>query len=310
MSLNGAYAFQSPVASTDTSLEIAVRDPLLKGDNGGVRYAFDTAFGFSYPGGPIASRPAPGAPANGAVIYDIAERGDGAVLLSGAGPIAYAGGGFDVTATLAAGCAVEAPAAATADLLVPAGEDDVTQNYLIMTYIKLPEAANWPTGSGISSLFSVGNYTTEAALLTLSMGNGVTGRISVRRQLTGSTNESTLQLTDAGAAGQVCQIACWRNGAEQGIRLKRASGVTKATIAVGADNTQDFSARRAQFGRPVAFGGTNAAYNGVRVYRGAIENLARSLRDPVAVLDADWARVAARIAASAAANGGTSQIFV
>jgi hypothetical protein len=46
-----------------------------------------------------------------------------------------------------------------------------------------------------------------------------------------------------------------------------------------------------------------------KVFRAFIENLRRSQRDPLAVLDADWQRVQARIVASALANGGVSQIF-
>ncbi|MER8715312.1 hypothetical protein NKJ09_29405 [Mesorhizobium sp. M0189] len=48
----------------------------------------------------------------------------------------------------------------------------------------------------------------------------------------------------------------------------------------------------------------------MKLYRGWVENLEVSGRDPQTVLDADWARIQARIAASASANGGTSLIFV
>lgn len=47
----------------------------------------------------------------------------------------------------------------------------------------------------------------------------------------------------------------------------------------------------------------------LRAYRLFIENLARSGRDPLAVAEADWLRVQARIVASAAAHGGVSQVF-
>lgn len=41
-----------------------------------------------------------------------------------------------------------------------------------------------------------------------------------------------------------------------------------------------------------------------------VENLARSARNPTTVLDTDYAEVMARIAQSAALNGGTSAIYV
>lgn len=84
--------------------------------------------------------------------------------------------------------------------------------------------------------------------------------------------------------------------------MKSTNGTEAITKAVGADNNQDFSGNTFVFGRNVGFSGGGPgvlpSLSGLRLYRGFVENLARSGRDPLTVLDADYAAVTKRAAFS------------
>jgi hypothetical protein len=93
--LQGSYVLESPIVSTDTTLEVAYRDALLRGvANNGVRFIADLGFGFSYPAGPFSDRPAAGAPVSGALVADVAEHANGSAVLTSGQTIGYAGGGI------------------------------------------------------------------------------------------------------------------------------------------------------------------------------------------------------------------------
>lgn len=98
------------------------------------------------------------------------------------------------------------------------------------------------------------------------------------------------------AYGQLTQVAMWRTADEFGLRLKTVDGQNGQTAAAGAKDTADFSTAVGAFGVPKGFwttaGLTADELDAVkfRLHRGFVENLARSGRDPVDVLDADWAR--------------------
>lgn len=308
--MQGAYTLNTPIASTDTSLPIAVRDALITGSNSGVRFLFDLAFPWSYPGGPLAGRPAAGAPANGAAIYDMAGRANGTVSLGAAPNPSYAGGGFDFTG-VGTGQVVLTPNDALASIWSAAN-----QYFMVVSYEKLPTSGDWFSGSGLSShacatSVSTG-YQTEADLVHMAQNNNGAGapQFQTRRQTNGGSTTENLQVTpNANVYGQMCQVAYWRNAAGQGLRIKSALGTLSGTSAVGSNNTGNFSAKQFRWGAPISFASTGNSTKR-RLYRGWIEDLSLSGRDPATVLDADWARVQARIAASAAANGGTSLIFV
>lgn len=305
MSIIGVPNLKASGVSEDTSRPKRWRDLLLKDvQNDGVRFAFDLAFPYSYPGGAPIGRPAAAAPVAGATVGDISDHANGSAAVATAGGIAYVGGGFDFTNSAASSGGtldqgVMAPASALADIFAPFGGK--SQRYLACLYCKLPALADWNATGTILSFFGDKSYSTSPSLFILAMVNG--GLLQVRRQ-TGANAYDTVAPTGilpaAGDYGTVVQIAHWRSDAGQGLRLRSANGIVIGTRAMGADNTQDFSANAMCFGRNAgSFAGTSyqtvlPALKGFRVYRGFVENLARSGRDPVTVLDADYMRTMAR----------------
>lgn len=300
MAAIGIPTINAPNIPEDVSRPLPARDATLKGVlNSGVRFFFDLAFPWCYPGGALVGRPAAGAPSNGATVQDMSEHANGNIA-EPAGAIDYAGGGIDLTNGQNAPAGVIAPAAALADIATAyAGK---VQRYLVVGYVKLPTSANWNASGTILTIMGEGSYSTGASLISISQNSG--GTLQLRRQTAAGVAETIGSLTPAaGDYGSVVQIAAWRNDAGQGFRLKSANGAVLVTAAVGADNTQDFSAKQFCWGRPNAFTGVSStaaltALSGFRVFRGWIENLARSGRDPVTVLDADWAREVTRAAFS------------
>lgn len=309
MAVTGVPVITAPGIPTDASRPLPVRDQLLAGvANAGVRFFFDLAFPWCYPGGDPSTRPAAGNPSVGAVVRDIAEKANGLISLGGsAAGATYAGGGLDLTnATIGAtsgptqDTGVVAPASALADLF--AAFSGNSQQFLLCLYIKLPKAADWINNSGILAFVGDKSYQSAASLGVLAMTYGTgsqVGGIQWRRQNTSGTTAETIGTVTADAEdfGTVCQIIAWRNATGQGLRLRSLTsgkGAKLATAAVGTANPQDFSANQLAFGRAAAFpgagSGVSTMFNGVRIYRGFIENLARSGRDPIVVADADFAR--------------------
>lgn len=294
--MSSVFTLNSPIVSADPTLATLYRDPLMTGaPNDGVRFIADTAFGFCYPGGPLAGRPAAAAPANQAVIYDAAERANGKFVKVSGQTIGYAGGGFDFSALTDRGSYLEVPASVAADLWN--AYNGTSQRYLICGYFKLPSFANWNTSANAAPLFSFAalNASTESPdVVTVAQTNG--GQLTSLRQTAGSTLAYTAVTPPAYDA--LAQVAFWRNAAGVGVTVK--VGSTRATTmgAAASANTENFSAQTGQFGIGTAYwqpalSGQTSARN-FRLYRLFVENLARSGRDPLTVLDADWARVIAR----------------
>ena len=307
MAIIGVPAINAPGIAVDLTRSLPVRDPSLVGvANSGVRWLSEFAFPWCYPGGSPIGRPNAGAPANGATVYDMAERANGSVSYT-AGTITYAGGGIDLTNSQSTGVAGAArnaglilPASVLSDIWTPYGGK--SQRYLFSTWVKLPTLANWnSTGTLLSMAGDLAYNTGSPSLFVLSQQTG--GILNLRRQIALNTYDTTnaLNLIPASADyGSVVQLGVWRTDTQQGLRLRSANGTITVTSAVGSDNTQDFSANTFCVGRNGAsFGGASAtavltALSGVRVYRAYMENLARSGRDPVTVLDAAYAAVVAR----------------
>ena len=95
--------------------------------------------------------------------------------------------------------------------------------------------------------------------------------------------------------------------------MVRSSAARVVTTGTVPDNTDSYAASKSKMGLgPSSLweaSGMDLSQTPFRIYRGFVENLARSGRDPETVLDEDWDRVQARIAADIAANG-TQTIFV
>lgn len=319
MTTNLTRALVTGTVDPTVALPLPNLDAVLTGANGGVRCLFDLAFGPCYPGGPYAGRPAPAAPYSGQAIYDMARRANlqGRAPVAGPAP-AYAGGGFDFTALTTNDGGVRGPADTWATIFAGA------QRFLWVAYVRMPTQAEWWATNSSLRLFSGTNTAYSAGaegLAVLQIG----GQLSAARQTAAAAVDDIRLVPTADHYGKVCQLAFWRTATGQGFRMAPLvagaggkidlSKAVTATGAPGAQCTADFSAGTPQWGVPIPgigapmSAGQQTSTN-IRLYRGWIEDLAQSGRDPVATIDADIQRVLDRVLASAAGNGGTSQIFV
>lgn len=322
-----AYVLRAPYTVADASLSKVYRDPLLSGANDGVRYLWDAAFPWSYPGGAFSGRPAAGPPADGAVVRDISEHLDGAFRKTSGLTVGYAGGGFRLDQLTGRYGYVEEPAAVNADIwnAAPAGAASVgaSQLWLEVLYLMMPDARLWvgQASNSFAPLFCTSgtdaaptqyyNNTPEKAWMGLKTDGSIMANFQTDLNVTTNVNGTSIP-----HIGKLTQIAAWRSGsgaAQAGIMI-RSSVSRVVTTAQVANNVANYSASKTKMGvtqqSQWAASGLDMSQTPFRIYRGFTENLARSGRNPLTVLDDDWARVQARIAASAAANGGTSTIFV
>lgn len=291
------HILRVPVSTGDTSLQRALRDDLLTGDNGGVLFCADLGFGWSYPAGnlprPIATDPLPNA-----LIRDISENGDGKTSSEdGTSAIQYLGGGFDFSniADLSPReVGIEIPATVNTQLYI-------NQNYLFCAYMRLPSLANWnsdPSLNGmITSSDSGGSYAVgvESFLIAMAKPNVTNGYLTFRAQDgAGTAIAVTLEIQ----TGQnfydsaPVQVSLYTDGVNLHARLKSATAVLTGSSAFSG-NSQDFSAQT------IKVGGSSSGFRGdfkdnYRVYRTFVEDLSVSGRNPVTVLDEDFVRVTAR----------------
>lgn len=280
-------------------LGMAVYDNYVRGLDPGDAWIFDLAHDFSFP--------AQAAPANGAVIKNLLDDGaDGDIVHTGSSALDWAGSGLKPSTAIASGqvpVGVRAPASILSSIW---GGGSGSQYFMMFAYVKLPTSAQWPTQTasvnGFVSPVTVNPGATYSAdpfpgLLAFDVTPGGARQMSFRRRLdSGSTYDNVVIISDLPTDGPIAQVAGWRNAEGRGLRIKTASVELLATGAVGAASTFDFSARRMVFGVAGGLAQTSPSYTPAwRVYRGCIENLAASGRDPLAVLDADWARFADRL---------------
>jgi hypothetical protein len=296
--MNPIYILKSPVVSPDTSLPVIYRDKLLEGVlNDGVRFIADLAFPFSYPGGAFAGRAAAAAPANGALVADIAEVADGSVVVVSGQAIGYAGGGFDFSALTARGSYLQIPASVANDIYTAYGGN--SQHFLFCAYVKLPASGEWNTLGSIAPFMSFASANAAVGVPDIvSVGQANPTSLQSVRQTAGATLANNTVVIPSNYFGLFAQVAFWRNAAGVGLTIKTANGRTTSTGAVGSNNSENFSAQTGKVGVCPAYWsssltGQSGAKN-FRVYRCFVENLARSARDPLTVLDADYARVVAR----------------
>lgn len=291
---------KSAGVSTAPGLEKFRRDAVLKGDNGGVQFLFDLPSAVGWPG--------QDAPVDADVIPNIATTaglmtiGDGSVDIVSGQAVAYAGGGFDFTGLTDDPAAIIGPAGSLAS--IHSATDDY---FMVVSYVKFPASGDWNASASIAPFFCCttsnnGYATPEDDLLTMAQAS--TPGISARRQTNGATAVA-LNITAnlSKFYGNLTQVAFWRNSSGAFLRAKSASGEELASTSVGANNSGDFSAKTPQWGVPGSFNTLpslpqHRAAHKTRLFRGWIEDLSVSGRDPVTVLDADWTRVQARKTAS------------
>jgi hypothetical protein len=173
---------------------------------------------------------------------------------------------------------------------------------MVAFYAKLPLKTEWNSIATLAAMFcsttsAQGYATGEADLVCIAQATGYL--LSARRQTAGAT-QTTTQITLADDAfGKIAQIAYWRNAAGVGLRCKTTATSQTVTGAAGVNNTTDFSAKQPRFGVCESFNDLSGQSahrdaSNYRLYRGWIEDLTLSGRDPATVLDADWERVQAR----------------
>ena len=274
-----------PGVSADLSKPMRKRDALVRDDNDGVRFLFDIAFRWCYAAGT--------AVASGKPVNDMAERDNSQLVMRGGQSIPITGNGLDFSGLTLPGNYIAIPASVMADLWAD-------QEFLICMYLTPPTLANW-----IASLRCImegsiaqNSYVTDPDIALIGLASG---GFSIRRQTAINTVASlSLSAAAAGAYGALTQVALWRTPNQFGARAKTVTGQAVSTAVAGAKNTANFSANVGGFGVPPGFW-TNSGLSSdelkavqFKLHRGFVENLHRSGRDPVDVLDADWARTIAR----------------
>jgi hypothetical protein len=272
---------------TDSGLTVMKRDKVIENDNSGVLFLADFSRKYSW----AAATP----PANGATIASLTEANNASMVVNQAPSLA--GNGLDFSALTARGTNVEIPASVYANIWGTGAE---AHYFLICQYVKLPIQADWNANTGTVAPFFAGNaqYTVAAdlALMTQSFASSL-ARVSFLRQ-TAVGGATTIGTLTPPAYGALAQLALWRNADGHGCRIKMAAGEISATAAVGSNNSANFSAVKGHWGVSAANYwntplGTQANAVKWRAYRLFIENLRVSGRNPITVLDADYARVTA-----------------
>ena len=280
-------------------------DDLLIGGNGGVRFLYDFSYPWSYPGGEDPyNRPAAGPPADGAVVRDVTGNADG--VIRKAGSLGYAGGGIDLSVATGRDNYLEIPASVNAGLFAD-------QEWVEAHYFMWPDSSLWTghSGSVYAPVFNssgtdanpIGFYGSTPERVWMGVQN--TGTVqAVFQQVIGSTagtSYKALLMGSSGAnthRGRLTQVAAWRlDDGTIAARLRSTAGTTLLT-GTATKNTSDYSTSRDKVGVTNVSqwedSGLDLSASPFRLYRGFIEDLSVSGRDPVAVLDADYARVIAR----------------
>lgn len=277
-----AILLRSPGVSTAPGLTKLRRDKVLEGDNGGVKFLFDLSWAWS-------NLRAGSNPLDGDTIRDISEHGDGAVSIAAGQSVGYLGGGFDFSALTADPAVVMGPAGCLASIY--AG----SQYFLICGWARLPAMADWNTNAVLTPLFETsglgGGFQVGPDLLTV--GQASLPQFTTRRQTDGATADNRNLIPNADFYSKVVQWGVWRNATGQGLRLKSQTAEQVSTAAIGALNTGNFGGNRPRWGVPDAFNNVagipaHKLAAKARLYRGFVEDLQVSGRNPIAVLDADW----------------------
>lgn len=279
-------------ASNLTGLPLLKRDPMLRDDvNGGVRFAFDLAFGWSY---------AAGDPIDGKIVRDTSEHADGKFVMAGGQLPVFSGGGVDLSPVTSRNVYLEIPASVSKSIW------DNGQKFLGCFYFKMPSIADWSAGADkhlITFATTSNTWQGSADLINISMVTlGGTKQLYFNRQTALNARDTLVFSSNPiieAHLGQLCQVAVWRSATQMGLRLKSVGGGFNLTTgAVGADSTLDFSTQTGKLGIGPSWGAplvtAELAASNFKIYRGFIEALTISGRDPITVLDADWTRTIAR----------------
>lgn len=270
-----------PGVITDPGAPKIARDELIVDDNDGVAFLFDAGISYSWPGGN---------PIHGSQIKDLSSYSRHATMSVSAGSgVTHSGNGFDFSATGVLGC-VKAPSSVAAALR------GGSEFWLIAFYMKLPTSGDWVSGGAFRPWFQCAetNYTAGPEICAIGAASA-NQWISFRRATGPATVTEYAVLTPASAdKGAVVQLAAWRTASGMGARLRSPNGIVSATAAPGVENSQDFSGITPKWGTSGTLWQDTVTAKKVRMYRGWMEDLEASGRDPITVLDADYARTMGR----------------
>lgn len=293
------YIIQSNVSTNDVTKPFLHRDELIKDDNNGVKLLFDFGFGWSYPAGNL-PRPLIKNPINGSLVRDMSNvKHDGVVDLPSGLGITMTHDGHSIVknkGTQYNYSVVNAPNVLSSFT--------GSTEYIVCAYVKIASLADWnAVGSTLASFISAADYGktyldgSELVLIntTAKDAGGTTGGIGARFQ-TAIGSIVALAVTLPAGMGlyndDLVQIAAWVSNGKCNLRIK-SNLFEQTASAVYAGNSATVSANSIGFetgkGR---FGGVSVPH---KLYRGFVENLDISGRDPIEVIDADFARSVARI---------------
>jgi hypothetical protein len=281
--------FQLPFASARTDLPLLSKDALVREANGvgSVRAVIDLGDETGYSG--IVSPP------NGTALNNLSVESsvNASVVVTVPGQLTYAGGGLDFSATTSAGQFVQINNALT-NLFS-------AQNFLVALYYQLPTLANWNTSATISTLMDGGTFNTGSDILNVNMTNAPA--VTFRRQNGAGGSTQTFSVTlDASDYGKLAQLAFYRTSAGQVALVRTSAGIRwsnsnvgGALAARGTDNPQDFSGNTVRVGRAsFSTGVAPNGYSGLKLYRFLLVNMNLDNRDPLTLLNRDWARAVSR----------------
>jgi hypothetical protein len=275
-----------------------VRDPVIAGSAGGCGWVADYDWDYSFA--------RQDDPQNGDTLTDPAALGNGQFVKT-SDTISFAGGGFDFSAATVRGSYDQVPASFASAIWDSAAAG---QHFAILLYVRIPVESDW-TASGTGPLFGFNSFDIGWIGMTVSGGTKVL-RAAINYGSSGSA--ALLDITPKSADyGQLMQIMLVKNASGIALQTRTAAGgIQTSSASALADLSTDFSAETGEFGLGSGWAADVSARNDInfRTYRRVLSNLRLDARDWTDVANDDWTRVQARIAASAAANGGTSLIFV
>ncbi|PZU71061.1 hypothetical protein [Sphingobium sp.] len=301
----------SDINASAPGLPIRVRDNYLSGlpqvsqDVVDGLFLFSTDHPFSWPkqGQPLAAD----------VVRNLAGIDDGVVAVetqSSSGPLAWDAATKSVSfaAVKRGATGFRTPANFIADEFTDA------QNFLLGAVVKLPTLASWPVSKGSvngvagdsSSVSGPPDNQVWFGSIAMVRGNdsgnsGAGNRALWFSNATSAGAAQTLQIGEAAGesladlAGRWCLLATWRTAAQRGMYAApiadSASPVVKTASDVTA-NTNSLAGRRMTWGIE---GRSSTTENYTHfIGRGFLENLAKTGRDPIAVLNAERLRIRAR----------------
>lgn len=328
---------RSPVLSTDTSKPIRSRsalfghnvsgEPYFANDNNGVLVRAPLFMPWSYPGGSYAGRPAPGAPADGAIVRNVARAVGRIVqadcIVRNGGGIGFDKGALTLQGATGRGRYLEIPAAMNADIW--ANKHPVNGAYFLeVAWFIWPDTSTWTghsTGVHAPIINTCGTDAAPTAYYATTpervfAGIKVDGTVQASFQ-TALNVTTDLQIGSVNAnlhRGKATRLSLCRYSGGLFIEMRSSGGKTTTTAALNAVNTVDYSASKTKVGVTTTSqweaNGMNLSGAPFKLIDYWCENLYRSGRDPIAVLESEYQVAQMMIAASAAKNGGNSQIYV